>query len=116
MSDYKYCLRWCGTKDTPLFRASVEQCKQITMFKHAEPRVVTHDEYQALIEDGSISKAESYWKVSPGQVGLITLQQIGNHSQWDMVSNCKADFQDGWEACLKNLPSFTKSNMPGGKK
>ncbi len=99
--EYQYCLKWDGKEDTPKIRAAMERCKFIIMFENAEPRFVDHDEYKTLVKDGVISKPESYWEVREGEIGLITRENFGSSDQWQMVSNCKADFLAGWAAAQR---------------
>jgi len=102
MSDTTHCLRWSGQKDTAMLRAAMERCKQVPMFEAADPKMVTHEEYTALIEEGKVSKAESYWCVKEGLIGLITVKGIGSPNQWEQVSHCKVDFIEGWEQALRS--------------
>jgi len=103
MSDkqYEFCLRWCGTKDVPRIRAAVEHTKTVRVFKASEPRIVTHDELNELIKAGEVRPSDSWWGVQPGEVGIVTIANIGNATQWENASNCKNDFITGWDAAVE---------------
>ncbi len=96
--EYKYCLRWSGTYDTPKLRAAMERCKDVKLFRAAEPYFVNAEEFNTLVEKGVISKAQSWSQVKGDEIGLITKAKFGSPSQWEMISNCKYDFLEGWEA------------------
>lgn len=78
---YELCLRWGGMKDTPKLRGAFKQCKEITMFKASEPVLVDHDEFEKLVKAGKVRPSKSYWGVSKGQIGMITLTDFGNPAQ-----------------------------------
>ena len=100
---YELCLRWAGSKDTAMYRAAVKHAEVVTMFEASEPRIVTHDELKELIEAGKVRPTESYWGIREGDIGVVTISNIGSPTQWENASNCKGDFIDGWNAAMKEM-------------
>ena len=101
MSDFKMKLRWSNLKDTPLIRAAAEHCSVCTIFDVANTKLVTHEEFNALVQEGKIASGESYWGVTEGKIGLVS-DAVGSSHQWELVSNAKIDFRAGWEAAIKS--------------
>lgn len=101
--DDKYRLTWSGRKDSDVLRAVVEHLRTFPLFKDSEAKLITHEEYTALVEAGEISKPESYWQIKEGEIGLISLHYYSSYTKtWDAISLAKGDFVDGWGACQKH--------------
>lgn len=96
--EYEWSLTWSGMKDSPKLRGAVEACSSFMLFEDASARLVTHEEFMKLVEEGKIAAGSSYWDVEPGKVGLISRSHYAQfRTTWEKISTCKSDFERGWE-------------------
>lgn len=99
---YPLVLRWAGRPDTPMLRASAKYCSAVTVFDATKARLVTYEEALILVEEGKLRPLGACWHIKPDQLGLVS-ENGGNSAQWEMVSNCKMDFEAGWLQALKEI-------------
>ena len=100
MSDHEYYLRISGQEDSPMILSAFKHLETFNIWSHC--RVVNYQEYLELIEQGKIAKAESYWQIKNGQIGLINESYYNQYSvDWNNLTTCFSDFCSGWRACEK---------------
>jgi hypothetical protein len=99
---YKWRLTWSGQKSTPCLQATVKHIATFPLVRDSEAHLINHEEFRALVDSGEIHKPESYWQISPGEVGLISLSSYSSYTNtWDQISTCKGDFNAGWCLAMK---------------
>ena len=97
--EYSWHLTWSGRDDTPRTRAALEPCKTFHLWKDYVLKVVTYEEACQMIAAGELAQFADYWRIEPGQWGLISKTGYGNSQQWENLSLCFEDFLRGWDAC-----------------
>lgn len=98
--EYAWRLTWNGYKDHLCLRSLVDYLKVFPLFRDSKAHLIDYDEYQKLIADGKLEPARSYWKISEGEVGLISESYYSRYTNtWDLISTAKRDYEEGWEAC-----------------
>ncbi len=112
---YKWRLTWCGRKPSPKLLFAASHCQTFPLWRDAEAHLVNHQQYTALVEAGEISPPVSYWRVEPGQLGMISLSHYSQYrTTWDAISLAKTDFEDGWLACEQRILAQIKEAGPTG--
>ena len=97
----EYTLKWSGRNDSPVVQMAFTYCKkEITICKDI-CQFISFEEYEELVASGKIEKPTSYWKIEPGQVGMICYASYARsyQSSWEHLDNCYRDFIAGYNAC-----------------
>lgn len=97
---YKWRLTWSGCRPKPSLLAAVAELSKFHIWKGAGCKFITFEEYTEMVEKELIDPPQSYWKVSEGEIGLISYSHDRGYTKtWEELSNCRRDFQAGWDAC-----------------
>jgi hypothetical protein len=102
VKSYKWRLTWSSCKPTPSLLAAVAELSKFHIWKGAGCHFVNYDEYTDLVAKELIDPPQSYWKVAVDEIGLVSYASDRGYTKtWEELSNCRRDFQAGWDACEK---------------
>ena len=100
VKSYKWRLTWSGCTPKPSLLAAVSELSKFHIWKGAGCHFVTYEEFTELVAKELIAPPQSYWKVSEGEIGLVSYSHDSGYTKtWEELSNCRRDFQSGWNAC-----------------
>jgi len=97
----KYVLKWSGRNDSEVVQLAFAYCKKEIPICKDVCEFVNYDRYMELVEAGEIEAPRTYWKIEPGQVGMIAYSSYtGSYAMsWENLDHCYRDFMAGYEAC-----------------
>ena len=115
VKSYKWRLTWSGCSPKPSLMAAIPVLSKFHIWKGAGCHFVTYDEYMELVAKEQIAPPQSYWKVDEDQIGLVSYDSDRGYSKtWEELSNCRSDFQAGWDACEKGYQLLRDWDMAIG--
>ena len=115
VKSYKWRLTWSGCTPKPSLLAAIPVLSKFHIWKGAGCHFVTYDEYMELVAKEQIAPPQSYWKVGEGEIGLVSYDSDRGYSKtWEELSNCRSDFQAGWDACEKGYQFLRDWDMAIG--
>jgi hypothetical protein len=97
--EYEWTLKWSHLGDYERAVAAMDFLKTFNMWKACEAHIINHDQYMHLVDMELIKPPVDYWKISPGEYGLVALQGYDSYTQtWEKISTAYGDFCRGWDA------------------
>lgn len=102
---YKYTLMMLGDYTSEEgCRAAFEFGKNFPLFRDHALKLVSHTEYQAMIDAKEISPGQSYWEVKPDKFGFVILSDAPTYTRtYGQLKQGLCDFITGWNAS-RNRP------------